>query len=620
MSTLLRRGPQPAWVSTCARARGAALATLVFLGLLHGALPAPAQPAPPSTARGEGLQALREKRFDAAREAFQRDLAATAQGTNQAGPWFYLALTEQQAADAATTPAQRDTLLSNALAAYESADRARPGTAGILNNLAQVHLRLGRTNEALATFAQALEAPDSRRPLYARHYADALLEAGRWRDACRFYAWVAGEQPQDDATFQRLTSLCLERGPDLLGWYLWDLARAGHVLTVARHALAALPSDRLSPDQREELAAIVAFCLTRLAADRSAFAASDLGRAVETLRAHAELGPALNGLWLLHTTNAFPEAAFRWWNRPQVGAPEPARGIPPHAAFQELARSLARRELAADRKPAAEALLLAGIRLRPGRPDPEALLELANLFAEQRRIPEINALLQQYRVELFAAKGEAYAAADVERIYRYHMTLGVIYSHTERWTSPGGIDSAEFQLRNALRAADELESRSDTNAATRLRVPPELVALLADGYDRAGQPAQAARVRLDRAERYLAHQQLDEANLVARPIINRYSKGQAPPGIDTRRIQKMKTALDRAPRSASLPLTRARAAGATPLQIEVEPNAVRVAGAAGEETLSPAEREALTQSIRSAVATPHAPTDAIRSFPTAGVQ
>ncbi|MCC6233139.1 MAG: hypothetical protein IT580_10885, partial [Verrucomicrobiales bacterium] len=42
--------------------------------------------------------------------------------------------------------------------------------------------------------------------------------------------------------------------------------------------------------------------------------------------------------------------------------------------------------------------------------------------------------------------------------------------------------------------------------------------------------------------------------------------------------------------------------------------------AAGEETLSPAEREALTQSIRSAVATPHAPTDAIRSFPTAGVQ
>ncbi len=604
-----------------ARRRNLACVALLWIGIGHHDCFVPtahAQTKPaPSTPREEGLAALREKRFDTARSTFERELANAGTGDRRAEPLFFLGLADQQAAEGKPPSPERQSLLTRALKHYEDADRARPRTAGILNNLAHVQLQLGQTNDALATYARTLEAADARRPLYAKNYADALLGAGRWRDACRFYAWAAGEQPQDSANLDRLISLCLQRGPDLLGWYLWELADAGHVVTVAREALRSITSERLTPAQREELAALLATCLARQTTERGAFAASETGRAIDALRSHRELGPAMEGLWLLHTTNQFPENPFPWWNRPGPGAPAAARGVPPHAAFQDLARSLAQRERIADHAAAAESLLLVAVRLRPDQPDPEALLAIANLYAGQQRLDDLGRLLQRYRVELFQAKGDAYAASDYERMFRYHMTLGVIYSHLGRWTSPGRIDSAEFQLRNALRAADELESQAGKTPVS-LQVPPELVGLLADGYERAGQPDRAAQVRVERAERYLAHRQFPEARTVLQPVLDRAKNRTLPPSISLPQVQRLEDGLRN--RSASVTPAPGAEANSAALSVQVQRNALRVAGATGEESLTAEEQVALSQSVRAAFLPAESRASDIRNFSTTGVQ
>ena len=476
-----------------------------------------------TTTVANGLEALKQSRFDDARIALGAERAeAVASGDTEreARARFYLGLVDQQQAAAGGVPESKKALLESAALHYRFALEQGPESAGILNNLARVEADLGKTNEALATMSRAVDANDVRRGFYAENYADMLLEAGRWRDACRVYGVVAREQPMNRTVHRKLVDSCVRLGPDLLAWYLWDLATAGQVSQVLDSALAVMRDPVWSVPQREELMGLVAYCLARRKETVEAFRDSKAAGMLRDLVDDPVVGDGARGILHLYQGGPLDENRVAWWAGRNGQGAEPRRGQWPMDAFQDLVRSLGDRAGAEGNPGRQEAYWILAVGMKPGSPDPEALWLLANVYSERRDTNRLDALMKRYEVDIFRGKGEAYSSARTHQIYRYHMALGVIYSDLNRWTSPDQIDSAMFQLKRALDTADHLNAQAEQSgwATAPVQVPTRLVDLLATGYEKSGQKEQSARLRLDRAEKYLRLDQRDAARQVMTPL------------------------------------------------------------------------------------------------------
>ncbi|MCC7375534.1 MAG: hypothetical protein IT581_12835 [Verrucomicrobiales bacterium] len=543
-----------------------------------------------------GLAELRKGQWTPAREQFRRAAESARQAGDrerQAQAVFYLGLVDQAESQGQPLTA-RDPLLRSALASYEEALRLRPESAGILNNAAQVQVQLGQTNEALGLMARAIATSDPMRSTYTRHYADLLLSAGRWRDACRFYALVAAEQPQNTPLQEKLVGLCLEKGPDLLGLYLWDLAQSGQVVQVCARALEVVDRPIWEPRQADELMAIAAYCLARQNVSAKDFKGSPTAVRLEALKDHRVVGDGARELLRLIEGEDLNPSGYRWWPARMRVAAEAPRGVWPLEAFQQLARSLADR--AAEEKDAGrqEKYLLFSVGLYREAPDPEALTQLANVYAESRRLERLDQLMQQYEVDIFRAKGEAYSQSQMRRIYRYHMALGVIYSQLNRWTSPRVVDSANFQLDRAIQVADRLKEDGANQGLAPVVLPAKLVDLLASGYEKTGKKDQAVTLRLDRAEKYLQSGNRPAAIQVLSPL-----KNSPPPGAANEpnrvRFREIESKLDQ----PVVPL--GGQTGARDIQVSVQ--AEGIAGNRGRQSLSEADRKAVESAARSALST-----------------
>ncbi|MBL9137244.1 MAG: tetratricopeptide repeat protein [Verrucomicrobiales bacterium] len=556
-----------------------------------------------------GLAELRGGRLTEARVRFQiaETLARDAGDRDrQAEAVFFRGLADQSEAQAGKLPGdpthaagQAGTvrLLRSALASYEEALRLRPDSPGILNNAAQVQLQLGRTNEALALMTRAIGTSDPMRATYTRNYADMLLNAGRWRDACRFYALVAVEQPQNQPLQQKLVDLCMAKGPDLMGLYFWDLAQAGQVVQVSERALAIVDRPVWEPRQAEELMAVVAFCLARQRLVRQDFVNSSMAKRLDDLASHRVVGEGARELLQLIAGAHMDPSQYRWWPARHQVSQEAPRGIWPLEAFQQLARSLADRAAEDKDLGRQEQYLLLSVGLNLEAPDPEALTQLANFYSENNQLGRLDQLMQRYEVDIFRAKGTAYTQTQLKRIYRYHMALGVIYSHLNRWTSPRVVDSATFQLDRALQVADRLKEEGNDKGLAAVTVPVGLVDLLARAYEKDGRIDQAVGLRLDRAEKFLEAGNRQSAAEVVRPLDAVLRPD--PAGVNNpshSRFLKIQSRLS----EPSVPLGGVAGASA---EIHVAAQAEGIAGNRGWQSLTEADRKAVESAARSALST-----------------
>ncbi|MBE7500408.1 MAG: tetratricopeptide repeat protein [Verrucomicrobiales bacterium] len=472
-----------------------------------------------SPAWGAAQAALREERWPEAFRAFEVVRAEARRARDRArlaDAEFYLGLVRQQQAEHSTDAAARERWLAEAARHYEAAMRGRTNTGGIRNNLAQVLARQGRLEEALRTLEEALALPDERQGFYAENYAALLLEAGRWRDACRFYALAAWAQPDYTAPAEKLVALCLEHELPLLITYLWEMVNHGQVLQAERQVPALLDDPRWEPAQRRELLTVLAAALTRHAYAPREFLGRDSARELRRHFADATVGEGARELLRLHAGEDLEPRSFRWWGQLPAGGPEPASGRGAAETFQALARSLGERCQAAGDLGLAERYYRVAAELDPRLPDPEAFTALANLYAGDERLDRLAELMREHEGELFEGKGEAYRQADPGQIYRFHSALGVIYSHLGRWGDSGRVNSAIFQFERALAVAEEA-SRSGTTAKP-IQVPPQLVMRLADGYERTAQATKSARLQLEQAERYLGVEDRQSADQLLRRL------------------------------------------------------------------------------------------------------
>jgi len=100
------------------------------------------------------------------------------------------------------------------------------------------------------------------------------------------------------------------------------------------------------------------------------------------------------------------------------------------------------------------------------RPDPLAVLNLSDLYAAQQNYASLDQLVKTVVPTLFESKSDAYKRSDYKRIFMYHHTLGLIFSHIESkaGASSVGIASAEFQLDHALSTARKYNEGNHTDS------------------------------------------------------------------------------------------------------------------------------------------------------------
>ncbi|MGE3313281.1 MAG: hypothetical protein AB7O66_25220 [Limisphaerales bacterium] len=583
------------------------LAAMVWIGSPPEAAEAAA--AGPGNAAA-GLEALKASRFGEARQAFTQvlsDAGLAEDAVRIAEAHFYLGLTDQQQALSEGDDSRRRGLLVSAEKEYRLALSRGREAAGILNNLARVQTALGRTNDALASLSRAVALNDSRRGFYAENYADLLLAAGRWLDACRTYAMVAAEQPQNRTVHRKMVDACIRWGPDLLPWYLWELAEGGQVVQVLETALGVVGNAVWTSAQREEVMGLVAYCLSRRGESAEEFLASTAARRLRELSADPGVGGGAQGILSLYQATVPDPGQVRWWTRLVRRGEEARRGMWPFEAFLGLVRSLGDRAGAAGDPERQEAYWMLAVSAKPGAPDPEALWLLANLYSDRRDLEALDALLRRYEVDIFQGKGEAYSSSQTEKIYRYHMALGVIYSQLDRWTTPGQVNSAKFQLQRAIETADHLnqQRRSPPGASGAASgpvvVPTRLVDLLASGYEKEGKLEDAIRLRFDQAEKYLAIDQVESAARVMAPVKDAVEPGRGvnlPAGAVDRYRSQWRDVESKI-RRAVVPPGDTRNPGS--LKVTVAGDANVVAGAGTGRTLTAEERKQLEAAVDSVI-------------------
>ena len=449
-----------------------------------------------------GRAALEQRNFDKALQLFEQSLTQARKISDKpriANQLFYLGLTLQRSADPTNGPAAEK--LAQAAKCYRDALELRSDSAGTLNNLAQVYSMQGTDDLALGTLKLAIALPDPRQSVYTLNYADLLLKTGRWKEACRFYALAAWAQPDDEALHQKLVDLCLSKDHELLLTVLWEMVEHGQVLQAQSHALQVVNRASWNANQKDELLALVAVCLSKQHYEPMSFGRSNAAGQLTKLSDNSAIGPGAQQLILLHQGERLKPSDYSWWsNRIRIDRPAP-RGVWPGEGFQQLCRSLAERcRTDKERRELVERYLRLAATLNSQAPDPEALIQLADLYAGTDRLGELAEMMRHYENAIFMAKGELIRTGQTKRLYDFHTALGVIYSHMGRLGDSGSVGSAVFQLEHALNLT---RPRPGDPGFQPVDLSPKLVNLLADVYWKTNEPAKAVGLQLESSQRLI---------------------------------------------------------------------------------------------------------------------
>jgi tetratricopeptide (TPR) repeat protein len=454
-----------------------------------------------------GKQALAAKAYDQAFQAFDEGrVAAQAAGDRkwEADFLFYMGLVrQQQSAEPGGAPDAVRPTQQEAAGWYRRMLDLRPDSGAALNNLAQVYSELGQKEEAAKLLENAVALRDSREAFYSLNLADLLSSTGDPKRAIDYYKRALKEYPEDTRAHLSLVKAYVALNtPDLLP-YLWALVEKGLVMRAQESALSALPAVKWRAREKEELLAVVVVSLGKQFYDPSQFPKTEAASSLAKLARDEAVGGGAAEILNLHQLRGPNPSAFPWWARRGDPYQEPPRGVWPRDGFRMLIRSLGAWHQQAGNARQAEAYYLLAVGLVPEQPDPEAVLQLADLYSAGKDLLRLEAMTEQYATALFLGKKLAYRGSHLEKIYKYHRALGVVYAHLGRWGSGATPTSAIFQLEHAQSIAEQFNQQAVQQGRTeRLSVEPRMLKLLADGYDANKMSRAASRTRLELAERY----------------------------------------------------------------------------------------------------------------------
>ena len=360
-----------------------------------------------------------------------------------------------------------------AIAAYTRATEIEPAYGAALNNLAQLVARGGDYARAAALLKSAAALTDDPyRVLYLNNYAVAAERSGDVAAARNAYASVAAAQP--DNVDAQLSSIRLLGDPRRMAEQLVKLSNRGEAGPAQSLALDLLRKPYDAQGKRA-LLSVVAGTLARQHLDASQAAAR-----LTPLGSDAQIGDGARELLLLYRGNVDP-SQYRWWRTPR------------DERFAALVRDLG----AASGGVKAEGYYKLALDYADGR-DPDAFIELADLYYAQKRTVDLDTLARRYGGAMFDASGDTAAE------YRFHVALGTIYAYLQRWGSENDPASAIFQLAQAQRqhaAAD-----------------PKVIDLLATGYAKTNLAGRAVALRIEQAEAFLDDSRKTAAKTVLHPV------------------------------------------------------------------------------------------------------
>lgn len=473
------------------------------------------------------LKALDKQEYKQARQELRLGLkeAREQQDSQGAGKvYFYLGLTLQQQIEdqAEEHPDQVEGWLRGAQGNYERATRELPDSGGLWNNLAQIYEKQGQQDKAMSAFQRAIRIGNDQQALYAVNYADFLSRSGKDKDASRFYELALEREPINEYAQEALLDYYAREDSSKVGELLRKQLNRGQVMQVLDATVTMLRRNtrRLEREQSEELLTIVVMCLTRLS-----------NQPQQSLRSAVDrLTPLMQGPWaepVREIFNLYEEEENRleprfygWWSG-QIG---PSSKSPPGGwpleAFLELIRSLGDRlESSEDStREGAEAYYLLALRLNQRNPDARALVKLADFYKREGKDQKVEELLNEEEDRIFGAKANAIREMDLKRRYEYHRSLGIIYGHLNKWGDEQTVQSAFFQLNNALQAAKDYNEEAKKVANQKLIIEPRLVNTLAEGYIAKDQANKAFELRTNTTYNYMQLGAAGAATQVFRPI------------------------------------------------------------------------------------------------------
>jgi tetratricopeptide (TPR) repeat protein len=437
-----------------------------------------AQPQPVDTTVRSVRRLIESGRAAEALKVLQGTDVTAASKRDQARILFYTARAHEELGDA-----------DGAIAGYEKATQIEPTYGAALNNLAQMLLQRGQTTEAARLLKQAAALDDPHRLLYLDNYAAAAEKAGDVVAARIAYGQLAVAQPDNVAA--QVNAIRLLDDPKRMADLLTKLARLGEV-RAARSLALDLLSRPFDESARRSFLSVVAGTLAN----------DPIDPRLNALRDDPQIGVGVRELLALAGGNPDPEQ-LRWW-----------RTDHPDERFAGFIRNLG---VSVADKGLAERYFKLALDYSRGT-DPDAFVELADLYYSQQRIGDLDALAHEYEAPMAAAKVVVIAARDYSNEYRFHVALGTMYAYLGRWGSEREPASAIFQLAQAQRAA------ADYNRGIRwgpkIPIDPKTIDLLATGYAKTQHADQAVACRIDAAQALLEDGRKAGAVQLLKPLQN----------------------------------------------------------------------------------------------------
>jgi tetratricopeptide (TPR) repeat protein len=380
----------------------------------------------------------------------------------------------------------------------------KPQSASTLNNLGGLYAALGDTEQALQYYERAAAVADGNQAFYRKQYADMLWQAKREREAVVEYRAVISQQPQATAAHDTVANFYLQGDQRDLGElidYLWELVDTGEILSAAETALTALESGK-SEERSADLLTVVARALGHETLSREQSEAIRLR--LRALARDPMVGAGVAALMAIHES---PNGDFSWWAERGNPQEDPARGMWPRDAFLQLARALGTQAERDEDFDLAEAYYFTAARLDPDEPDPLAFLALCQLYLRQDNFEKLESIVDDSTIvtRMFEGKGEAYRRGQLDKIYRYHVTLGYIYGSLATkdivaWGNSNIATSAVFQLEHARTVGALIDEQQGNQGPPHIDVG--VVELLATYYGQES-PARATELRIDSARRLM---------------------------------------------------------------------------------------------------------------------
>ena len=463
-----------------------------------------------------GKAALEKKDFKLARENFSEGLnAARLAGDKQAETRFlyYDGLVNQKAGEASGDQAD----LRNAIQLYQQVLQRKPDSGATLINLAEIHSQLAETNEAERFYRQAIQLNDAKRPVYQTAYAGFLESQGRNRDARKLYTNLLKQDPFNQVARKALADYYTGADADWgeLQSHLWNLVKSGEVDQSIDVALEALANRASSQDSDEGLLTIIAASLSKKVGLAEGFLKSSTAKSLRPFARRPTIGNGVQELFDIYRSLAsfdsmgenadrrdYEMVELSWWTRG-----DPDQKTSPRNVMRQLLRTLGDRYSQRTKYVIAEACYEKAITFTPADPDPAAIRDLVNLYAQLGEMDKIKEIADKYEFPLFQGKGQAYRNSELEKIYQYHRTLAQIYGYlaekTGDWGSSNQSNSAIFQLEHAVEIGTMLDRQQGDGPDQHTKhIDPGLVDRLATAYAETGSRQRGDDLRLEMAQHY----------------------------------------------------------------------------------------------------------------------